>query len=62
DRVLGAILAPGAYCLVREEDNNRNQVPRWAKMAWRVSSNSVMDNWVAGGKALLNGGGKCGMI
>jgi hypothetical protein len=39
DRVLRAILAPGAYRDVREEANNRPQVPRWGKKAWGLNSN-----------------------
>jgi acyl-CoA thioesterase len=33
------VLAPGAYSKLREEANNRPQVPGRAKMAWWVSSN-----------------------
>jgi DNA invertase Pin-like site-specific DNA recombinase len=39
DRVLRAALAPGAYSKLREEANNRPQVPSRAKMAWWLSSN-----------------------
>jgi hypothetical protein len=33
------MLAPGAYSKLREEANNRPQVPGRAKMAWWLSSN-----------------------